>query len=259
MVCRIGRWLAGFAAATLALSSQATEAPRFTALVADISPLMIPDKDDPNVAGGLVGELMTGALHMAGLDKQVALQWRPWKRAQKEFALNPRAMIFPLTRLPEREPSFQWVSLLLTIPCYVYTADPRIVVTKPEDLFSLRRVGAFRESPMAVYMRRLYGAAAAEKLEEYDNELANLKKLLAGRIDAWIVPDLVADHYLRIYAEETRSPVPTLRRQMLLMPLPLWLAMNKEASQEDIALLQHAIRQFRSTPAYRTILKKYGQ
>jgi polar amino acid transport system substrate-binding protein len=251
--------LAALAVAAWASSSQAAEPPRFTALVADISPLTIPDKHDPNVVGGLVGELMTGALHMAGIDTQVTLQWRPWKRAQKEFALNPRAMIFPLTRLPEREPSFQWVSLLLTIPCYVYTADPRIIITKTDDLFRVRRVGAFRESPMAVYLRRLYGPAAPEKLEEYDNELANLRKLLAGRIDAWIAPDLVADYYLRKYAEETQGSVPLLRRQMLLMPLPLWLAMNKEASQEDIALLQYAIRQFKTTPAYRAILRKYGQ
>jgi hypothetical protein len=43
------------------------------------------------------------------------------------------------------------------------------------------------------------------------------------------------------------------------MPLPLWLAMNKEVSQEDIVLLQYAVRQFKTTPAYRAILRKYGQ
>lgn len=251
--------LAALAMALPALPFHAAEPPRFTALVADISPLTIPDKDNPNAVNGLVGELMTGVLHMAGLDKQVALQWRPWKRAQKEFALNPRAMIFPLTRLPEREPSVQWVSLLLTIPCYVYTADPRIVVQQIADLVHIKRAGAFRESPMAIYMRRLYGPGAAGKLEESDNDLANLKKLLAGRIDAWLAPDMIADYTLRKYADETRNAVPRIHRQMLLMSLPLWLAMNKDASQDEVLLLQQAVRQFKATQAYREILRKYGQ
>ena len=135
--------------ATVPLLSHASEPPRYSAMVGTgLAPLVASNPHVPNEVDGVVGEIMNGVLRTAGIKNQVALRWWPWKRAQMELAVDPHAIIFPLTRLPERETAYLWVGQLLTIRCYVYTAIADHKIEEPKDLFALRRVGVLAGSPV---------------------------------------------------------------------------------------------------------------
>jgi polar amino acid transport system substrate-binding protein len=230
--------------------------PTLTLSTSYIPPYSIAYDVQHDTLQGYLGETVIGALEQAGLRSRIRIDWLPWRRAQADMQLAPNRLIFPLTRTPEREAQYRWISLLAIAPVYVYTADDKITVTRPEDLRHLS-LGMLGGGAVIAETRRAAGVDDSH-LASLSDERMNYRKLMLHRIDAWITQDLVASYVPAQVALEEGKPAPPLHRGPLLFEQPLWLAASRGTSDADIALLRQAIASFKKSKEYAQLRKKYG-
>lgn len=158
-----------------------------------------------NIAGMAEETAEQGTWHGIALDMtdvisneaglSLSYQFLPWLRAQKMVLNQSQALITPLTRTPERESRYLWIVHLFDyhqVMLALFPQKPPATITEAAKL----RIGVLRSSAGAHLLERLgipYDAA--------ETEVINARKLAAGHIDVWLVPDVVA--------------LPTLRRAQL--------------------------------------------
>jgi len=122
-----------------------------------------------------------------------AIRFLPWKRAliQVEQMQAPQAaMIFPLTRSPEREAKYIWaVPVFSDAAVFLVKKDRKLQV---KDLAALRplRIGVVRASPLNLALEKEH----FRNLDVVADVQTNARKLKHGRIDAWYVPEVVGLH-----------------------------------------------------------------
>ncbi|GFK93149.1 L-cystine-binding protein FliY [Fundidesulfovibrio magnetotacticus] len=104
----------------------------------------------------------------------------PWARAYAMAQREPGVLILPITRLPEREALFEWLDPFLSLEwifCAVEGKAPRLA-----SLEDARRVGSIGTYPKDAREQYL-SAQGFTNLEPATDQIANIRKLLAGRID----------------------------------------------------------------------------
>ncbi len=124
------------------------------------------------------------------IDREIEIKRMPWKRAQKIIQQTTGGAIAPLTRTKEREPHYHWLHPLFPLRISYFTikqTSPAISslqearqkrIGVKRGTFS-EQIGARHQIPLA----QLNSISSSEQI---------LKLLDHGRIDAWLVWDLVA-------------------------------------------------------------------
>ncbi len=115
----------------------------------------------------------------------------PWARAQQMVRDQSDArlrFIIPLTRTPEREAQYTWVSEIMTDDLvFVSEKSRKILIRKPGDAKNLR-VGVLMGSPGEATIRQM----GFTKIDASVTEEINARKMNSGRIDVWLVARTVA-------------------------------------------------------------------
>lgn len=118
----------------------------------------------------------------------------PWQRAQASTLESTADAIIPLTRTPAREDQYRWLAELFSYNFVVVTANGTPAPKSIEEASKLA-VGILAGNPAQELLPKL----GFTKVFPVTSEEQNGKKLLAKRIDAWVVSDFVAkDLYKRI-------------------------------------------------------------
>ncbi|MBA5635924.1 transporter substrate-binding domain-containing protein [Duganella sp. LX20W] len=143
----------------------------------------------PGSPHGIALDMLDAIGDEAGLS--VSYHFLPWLRAQKMVQYRPGTLIAPLTRTSERESHYLWITHLYDYHQVLLTMAPnRPPATIAEA--ANQRIGVLRSSA---------GVDLLEKLGVHyqagETETMNALKLAAGRIDVWMVPDVVALPSLR--------------------------------------------------------------
>lgn len=125
-------------------------------------------------------EKVRGLLERAGID--YTLDILPWNRAYTLVQSRPDMCVFSMSRTPEREALFKWVGPTLEGSWVLYgRADHSFNLRTLEDARPLR-IGTYSGDARDAYLR-----ARGFTVDPAQNEFANVKKLLAKRIDLWAV------------------------------------------------------------------------
>lgn len=168
--------LAGFASALPAASAAApATGPRLyitTELLAPSS--MVQEGRVVGIATDKVRE----AMRRAGIAYDIELL--PWKRAYHAALTRPDACVYSTTRTPEREALFQWVGPT-DIAQWVLLgrADRKLQLRSLDDARGLR-IGTYNGDAREAWLR-----SRGFTIDSTSNDLSNLPKLMAGRIDLW--------------------------------------------------------------------------
>lgn len=201
-------WLAAAAAAAKALPVRAAGAP--LRLVATEFP---PYTGSALPGGGVACEITRAALAQSG--QSMLLSFRPWARALLEFQRGEHDGVIGAWRSEERERTMRFPQPLgiLNQVGFMARADRR---RRIDDLSALRglRIGV------------VHGYANPPRFENANlpvegavDDLANLRKLLAGRVDLALIDKGVGAHLLETQLREAAGKLVWLEPAVSEVPL----------------------------------------
>lgn len=138
-----------------------------------------------------------------------------------------------LVRTPAREDKYTWIGGLVEENAFAFITLPdRPRVDDFETARGLKMVGAIN-SPAVKNMLVSNGVTA---IDETAAEGQNLKKLLAGRFDAWFTTNTVA----RYMVKDAGLPPTSVSVGKELVPSPAWMVGSKSLPAETVQKLQAA-------------------
>lgn len=180
---------------------------------------------------GMLVELTEALMAQAGWP--VKVQFYPWARAMQTALHQPRTLILPLTRTPEREPHYQWVVRLYVQRFVFITRQGTPKVTQLAQAQGLRVV-VLRGSPNVAQLQ-LHGFAE-ERITQATTVVDMLRMLELGMVDAIYGGDLVN---LSAAVQSGRDPT-RFELGLLLESGDVWLAASSGVTEAETQRLQAA-------------------
>ncbi|MFJ2365884.1 substrate-binding periplasmic protein [Pseudomonas sp. NPDC087697] len=170
----------------------------------------------------------------------------PWERIYKLALEKPGYGVFVMARLPDREKLFKWVGPI--------GPDDWIMLAKADSKITLESLQQARKYKIGAYK----GDAIAETLAKQGlkpivvlRDQDNAKKLVNGQIDLWATGDPAGRYLAR------QDGVTGLKTVLRFNSAQLYLALNKDVSDEIVAKLQAALDQLRKEGVVDDIMARY--
>lgn len=205
-----------------------------------------------NSQGQLVGvstEIVRAVLKRAGLSYHITSY--AWSRAFQIALSQPNVLIYSIIRTEEREEQFKWVGVMMPASGSLYRLASRddIQVSQPSDLVHYR-IGAVRGDSRNRYLREI-----GVRPEMAGSFKANLKKLLAGRIDMFAI-----GQFSLVFLCRELGVDPSLFEAM--MPLnervvDVYMAFSKSTPDALVERVRKALNELREDGRIDTILAGY--
>ena len=236
-------------AAALAASSPALAAGRITLLTEENAPFNF---TEGGVLKGVAVDLIVAAMKETGQALSPAeIQVVPWARAYDAARNLPGTMLFSMARTRERESLFAWVGPIYKAQIGLVAAKGRkIRVSSPADLQAYTIATVRDGAPEQL----LVSAGVPERSLDRGNGIeANLKKLLAGRVDmvAFNIP-AVRYNLARLGANPEDFTVVYVLRE-----LDLHYAFHLSTDPALLKGVQDALDRIRSSGGYEAIVRRY--
>ncbi|WP_374433730.1 substrate-binding periplasmic protein [Inhella sp.] len=226
------------------------------ALKADPAPLQVVTGDLPPFAiegqgdrPGFLVELTETLMAQAGWP--VKVQFFPWARAMQMALAQPRTLILPLTRTPEREPQYQWlVKLHVQHFAFITRAgEPRVDTVEQARS---RKLVVLRGSPNLAQLRR--HGFADERVAQAASVDDMLRMLEHGMADAIYGGDLVNLYNARLSGRDPAG----LQVGLTLESGEVWLAASGGVSEDERQRLLQAHAALQRNGAQERIWARYG-
>ncbi len=203
-------------------------------------------------AQGFSCELLRLVAAEAGLPLRIEVL--PWQRAVQEAARQREGLLFSLTRLPEREAQYQWVGPISQRRILIYRLKGRGDV-QPASLAQLgaQRIGVARDSAAAMQLQAA-GLNPDTNLELGLDDVHNLRKLLAGRMELIVLLDWAAAWHLRRLQLPPDTLVPVLP---LDVDKSYWYGLPAGADPALARRLQDALDRLKRDGRYERLRQRY--
>jgi len=154
----------------------------------------------------------------------------PWKRAYHAALTRRDACVYSTTRIPEREALFKWVGPIDTAQWVLLgRADRKLRLRSIDDARGLR-IGTYNGDAREAWLR-----SRGFTVDSTANDLANLHKLMAGRIDLWAGSMRSGSDVLARFGYD-RQVVPVL----VFNEIGVYLACNRAVPDALVARLNTA-------------------
>lgn len=143
----------------------------------EMAPYNFTDEKDKSITG-LSTEVVKEVFKRAKIDYDIKSY--PWARTYKMGQEEPNTAIYSMGRNPDREKMFKWVGIVAKRDVYLYKLKSRADV-KAGSLEDLKpyTFGGIRDGVRTVYLQK-----EGLKVDVVTDDISNIKKLQAGRIDA---------------------------------------------------------------------------
>ena len=149
-----------------------------TILCEDDPPLQYQDKDGKIT--GLTVEVVREIQRRVGSAEEIKLV--PWARGYDAALAGPNIVLFSMARTPERERLFTWVGPVMeTIYGFFARSDSRISIASIDEAKLAGRIGVYANDARDLILTRL----GFTNLDRTTDNITNVKKLMAGRIDLY--------------------------------------------------------------------------
>jgi polar amino acid transport system substrate-binding protein len=200
--------------------------------------------DAPGALGTLVHEM---ALR---LGEAPPIQFYPWTRALTLATSQPRTLILPLTRTPEREANYRWMVKLYRQQFVFIALRTSAMDLDTLDTMKDLRIAALRGSPNVLQLTNRQFKRVSEA-----NSVQDMARMLdRGMVDALYGGEAINLLVLGDYG---------LARNALKVSKPLdygdiWLAGSLDFTDADAAQWQNAMKQLVREGVVRKTLGRYG-
>ncbi|HCY84877.1 MAG TPA: amino acid ABC transporter substrate-binding protein [Desulfobacteraceae bacterium] len=197
---------------------------------------------------GLSSEVMAELIKRMGHPDNIKVL--PWARAYN-FIQNKEGMIlFSMTRTEQRESLFKWVGPV-AINKWVFFAKKGsgIQVASLDDARNVKKIGAYKDDAAEQFLKN----EGFTNIESVVDDLSNVKKLAAGRIDLWIVGELQGIFKAKSVAGDAAA----FEKVFDIKETQLYIAFSKTTPDSVIAKWQAELDKMKADGTYDAILKKY--
>ncbi|PMU11879.1 MULTISPECIES: ABC transporter substrate-binding protein [unclassified Pseudomonas] len=199
---------------------------------------------DENI-DGIAVDIVREMFKRADIPYSLTLRF-PWERIYKLALEKPGYGVFVMARLPDREKLFKWVGPI--------GPDDWIMLAKADSKITLETLDQARKYKIGAYK----GDAIAETLAKQGlkpivvlRDQDNAKKLVNGQIDLWATGDPAGRYLAR------QDGVNGLKTVLRFNSAELYLALNKDVSDDVVAKLQAALDQLRKEGVVDEIMARY--
>jgi len=204
------------------------------------------------VATGIAVDLIVAALKDAGYAVSPSeIQVVPWARAYDAARNQPGTMLFSMARTQERESLFSWVGPIYKAQIGLVAARGRnIRVSSPADLQAYTIATVRDGAPEQLLVK---AGVPEQSLDRGNGIEANLKKLLAGRVDmvAFNIPAVIYN-LSRMGADPADFTVVYVLRE-----LDLYYAFHTSTDPVLLKAVQASLDRIRASGGYETIVRRY--
>lgn len=197
---------------------------------------------------GALVELVEAIVARAGWRQRVAFY--PWARALLMVSHQPRTLILPLIRTPERENAFQWLLRLYAERFAFLTLNRQAPVLELQAARALR-VAVLRGSPHRAQLLR-HGIPAAQ-IREASTVDDTHRMLELGMVDAIYGSSVIH----RRHARDSGRPADWLRAGLVLETGDLWLAASDGFSPAEQRRLLDAHQGLQADGTLAQLLRHY--
>lgn len=226
----------------LALSKTVNAEEALMLYMADAPPLTINGQQGRY---GMVGDVVLAAIARAGYSSHIAIV--PWARAQQEVSDARNKLIIPLSRTPQREASYTWITPIMPLERAFFSLDtPVSTFAEARSRYQRIAVG------LGTAQMEILKAQGFEEKQIYSLKLGeNAPRMLEmGRIDAWFTS---VEEGLYLWPQSSR----TLRMSPALASADLYLACSKSCDAELVSNLRNAVEALRANGSLKKIISTY--
>ncbi|MCQ4286596.1 ABC transporter substrate-binding protein [Pseudomonas stutzeri] len=199
---------------------------------------------DENIRG-IAADIIREMFQRAGIDYTLTLRF-PWERIYKMALETPGYGVFVTARLPEREELFKWVGPIGPDDWVLLARGDSTIEVDSLEQARQYRIGAYKGDAIAEH---LVAQGLQPTLALRDQ--VNVEKLQSGAIDLWATGDPAG----RFLAKQ--QGVSGLKRVLRFDSAELFLALNRQVSDETVEKLQAALDQMRADGTINTITGRY--
>ena len=201
---------------------------------------------------GIAVDLIVATLKEAGREASPAeIRVEPWARAYDAAQSQPGTVLFSMARTQEREGLFSWVGPIYKAQIGLVARSSRnIRVAGPADLAGYTIATVRDGAPEQLLVK----AGVPEQALDRGNGIeANLRKLLAGRVDlvAFNVP-AIRYNLARLGADPADFPV-----VYVLKELDLHYAFHRGTDPALLRSVQAALDRVKASGTYEAIVRRY--
>ncbi|MCP4116296.1 MAG: amino acid ABC transporter substrate-binding protein [Desulfobacteraceae bacterium] len=197
---------------------------------------------------GLSYDVMAELLKRVGHPDNIKVQ--SWSRSYKLIQTRDNHILFSMTRTNQREPLFKWVGPVAENKWVFFAKKGNsLKINSLEDARKVKKIGTYKDDAAELFLK----SNGFTNLDSVIDDSVNVKKLLAGRIDLWIVGYLQGLHKARTAVGDSA----VLEKVFDVKETQLYIAFSKATPDAVIAQWQAALDEMKKDGTYDKVLKKY--
>jgi polar amino acid transport system substrate-binding protein len=230
-----------------ALSITPGAAANITLLTEDTPPVNYLDENQK--VAGLSVELVQEMARRVGDPGKIEVV--PWARGYVDAREISNTALFSTAWSPERDPTFKWVGPLLTKEVVLYKKKGNnISINTLNDAKNVEHIGTYKDDSKEQLLKK----KGFLNLDSTVDDIANPRKLMAGRIDLWVSTSIQAGPTCRLAGVDPDDIEPTVTLKKQLM----YLAFSKSTADSVVVKWQQAFDAMQKDGTLAKIHRKYG-
>lgn len=172
-----------------------------------------------------------------------------WARAYGLIQKKDGLILYSMTRTEQREDMFKWVGPVASNKWVLFAKKGSgVSVASLEDAKKVGKIGTYKDDAAETFLKD----SGFNNLDSVLNDEQNVPKLIAGRIDLWIVGELQG-----IYKAKKKGVSDQLEKVLDVKDTQLYIAFSKNTADDVIAKWQKALDDMKGDGTYDAIVKKY--
>jgi polar amino acid transport system substrate-binding protein len=178
------------------------------------------------------------------------IQLVPWARGYLDLETLPNIVLFATARTAERDPLFNWVGPFDETVFSLYVkADSKTRLDNLEDARRLKTIGVYKNDVRDLYLTK----AGFTNLERTIDNIANVKKLMSGRIDAFASASVSIEELTRSAGYQAGD----VREALIFMRVQQFIAISKGTPDSTVKAWLQAFKAMKKDRTFEHLFRHY--
>jgi polar amino acid transport system substrate-binding protein len=180
----------------------------------------------------------------------------PWARAYETARDTENVLIYSIGRTKEREKLFKWVGVVAPTSYYLFSLSGRKVKLDHLDDAKKYQIGTVNEDVGEQFLVSK-GFVKGQNLQSSVKYEFNYEKLKAGRVDLWIMPELVAYFLARQAGDDPAKVLLPAYSIAELGSDGYYIAFGAKTSDAVVARFRKGLEAIKKNGTYDALKKKW--
>lgn len=206
---------------------------------------------------GVSTEVVEAVLKQADIDYKI--ESYPWARTLSNTRNNKHSLVYSISRNEKREKDYRWIGVIVPAVHSVFTLQNKdIYLGSLKDMKNYQIGTIIDDSRESYLLSKGFALSDFQRTSGDTAALKNYRKLKAGRIQLWPMPDAVAAHIVKQAGDNPFYTIKKIYEFSEISKGGYYLAANLDAPEEEIQKISAALEAFKKTEEYKNILKNWG-